>query len=62
MSESAITEFKIVEAARKRFAKVVVANRRVDDSWSEVIDYCRTAWPTRIARSSAFCFSTRRTA
>jgi DNA repair protein RadC len=43
MSESAITEFKIVEASAKRFAKIVARNRRSMTSWSEVIDYCRTA-------------------
>jgi DNA repair protein RadC len=43
MSESAVTEFKIVEASAKRFAKVVARNRRSMTSWSEVIDYCRTA-------------------
>ena len=43
MSESAVTEFKIVEASAKRFAKIVARNRRSMSSWSEVIDYCRTA-------------------
>jgi DNA repair protein RadC len=43
MSEGAVTEFKIVEASAKRFAKVVARNRRSMTSWSEVIDYCRTA-------------------
>ena len=43
MSESAVTEFKIVEASAKRFAKIVARNRRSMTSWSEVIDYCRTA-------------------
>jgi DNA repair protein RadC len=43
MSESAVTEFKIVEASAKRFAKIVARNRRSLTSWSEVIDYCRTA-------------------
>jgi len=43
MSDGAVTEFKIVEASAKRFAKIVARNRRSMSSWSEVIDYCRTA-------------------
>jgi DNA repair protein RadC len=43
MTEGAVTEFKIVEASAKRFAKIVARNRRSMTSWSEVIDYCRTA-------------------
>src|SRR5271155_4807089 len=43
MTEGAVTEFKIVEASAKRFAKVLARNRRSMSSWSEVIDYCRTA-------------------
>jgi DNA repair protein RadC len=43
MSTGAITEFKIIEASAKRFAKGLVRKRRSMASWSEVIDYCRTA-------------------
>ena len=43
LGEGAITEFKIVEAAAKRFAKGVINKRKALGSWSEVIDYCRTA-------------------
>jgi DNA repair protein RadC len=43
MSEGAATEFKIVEASARRFAKGLVKKRRAMGSWSEVIDYCRTA-------------------
>jgi DNA repair protein RadC len=43
MSEGAVTEFKIVEASAKRFAKVLARTRRSMSSWTEVIDYCRTA-------------------
>ena len=43
MSEGVATEFKIVEAAAKRFAKGVIKKRRSLGSWSEVLDYCRTA-------------------
>lgn len=43
VSEGVATEFKIVEAAAKRFAKGVIKKRRSLGSWSEVVDYCRTA-------------------
>jgi DNA repair protein RadC len=43
MSAGAIDEFKIVEASAKRFAKGVARKRLTIGSWSEVIDYCRTA-------------------
>jgi DNA repair protein RadC len=43
VSEAVATEFKIVEASARRFAKGVVQKRRALGSWSEVIDYCRTA-------------------
>ncbi len=43
MRPAAIVEFKIVEAAVKRFAKGAVRKRRPMDSWSEVVDYCRTS-------------------
>src|SRR5271169_3008659 len=43
MSAGAVTEFKIVEASARRFAKVVATKRRAMGSWKEVIDYCRTA-------------------
>jgi len=43
MTESAITEFKILEAGAKRFAKGAAKKRLAIGSWSELIDYCRTA-------------------
>ncbi len=43
MRESAIVEFKIVEAAAQRFAKGAVRKRLPMGSWSEVVDYCRTS-------------------
>ncbi len=43
MSEGAISEFKIVEAAAQRFAKGAMKKRLAMGSWSEVIDYCRTS-------------------
>ena len=43
MSAGAVAEFKIVEAAAQRFAKGAVKKRLPMGSWSEVIDYCRTA-------------------
>jgi DNA repair protein RadC len=43
MSEGAITEFKILEAAAKRFAKGAAKKRLPIGSWSELIDYCRTS-------------------
>ena len=43
MSAGAIDEFKIVEASAKRFAKGVARKRLSIGSWSEVVDYCRTA-------------------
>ncbi len=43
VSEAGALEFKIVEASARRFAKGIVKKRRALGSWSEVIDYCRTA-------------------
>jgi len=43
VSEGVAAEFKIVEASARRFAKGLVKKRRALGSWSEVIDYCRTA-------------------
>ena len=43
VSEGAAAEFKIVEASARRFARGLVQKRRALGSWSEVIDYCRTA-------------------
>ncbi len=43
MSQSAIAEFKIVEAGAKRFAKGVARKRLPVGSFSAVVDYCRTA-------------------
>jgi DNA repair protein RadC len=43
MSAASITEFKILEAGAKRFAKGAAKKRLPMGSWSEVVDYCRTA-------------------
>jgi DNA repair protein RadC len=43
VSEGVAAEFKIVEASAKRFARGQIKKRRSLGSWSEVIDYCRTA-------------------
>ena len=43
LSSSAISEFKIVEAAAERFAKGAVKKRLPMGSWSAVVDYCRTS-------------------
>jgi DNA repair protein RadC len=43
LGEAAITELKIVEAAAHQLARGQVQKRRVLSSWSNVLDYCRTA-------------------
>jgi DNA repair protein RadC len=43
MSAASIDEFKILEAGARRFAKGAVRKRLPLGSWSEVVDYCRTA-------------------
>jgi DNA repair protein RadC len=43
LGEGGITEFKIVQAAASRLARGQVKQRPVLSSWSNVIDYCRTA-------------------
>jgi DNA repair protein RadC len=43
IGESVVTDLKILQAAARRVAKGAVAKRMVLSSWSEVIDYCRTA-------------------
>jgi DNA repair protein RadC len=43
LGDSAITEFKIVQAAAARFLRGAVKTRPVLSSWSSVLDYCRTA-------------------
>jgi len=43
VSETVATEFKIVEASARRFARGLVKKRHALGSWSQVIDYCRTA-------------------
>ena len=43
MGEAAITELKIVHAAASRLARGQVRKRPVLSSWSNVLDYCRTA-------------------
>ena len=43
LGESAITDLKIVEAAARRLTKGAVKARPTLGSWTEVLDYCRTA-------------------
>ena len=43
MTEAAIIEVKIVQAAAQRFAKSSLEKRRSLTSFSAVLDYCRTA-------------------
>ena len=43
LGEGAITELKIVEAAARRLTKGAVKTRPTLGSWTEVLDYCRTA-------------------
>jgi DNA repair protein RadC len=42
VSEGVATEFKIVEASARRFARGQIQKRRSLGSWSLVIEYCRT--------------------
>ena len=43
MGDAAVTELKIVQAAAGRLARGQVQKRPVLSSWSNVLDYCRTA-------------------
>jgi DNA repair protein RadC len=43
LGDSAITELKIVQAAASRMLKGEVKKRQVLSSWSNVLDYCRSA-------------------
>jgi DNA repair protein RadC len=43
LGDSAITELKVVQAAANRLARGQVKKRPVLSSWSNVLDYCRTA-------------------
>ena len=43
LGDSAITDLKIVQAAASRLARGQVKKRTVLASWSNVLDYCRTA-------------------
>ncbi len=43
LGESAITDLKIVEAAARRLTKGAVKARPTLGSWTEVLDYCRSA-------------------
>jgi len=43
VSDGVAAEFKVIEASARRFAKGLVKKRHALGSWSEVIDYCRTA-------------------
>jgi DNA repair protein RadC len=42
LSDAAITELKIIQAAASRLARGQVNARHVLSSWSSVLDYCRT--------------------
>ena len=42
LGDSAIVEFKIVEAAAHRLAQAKVLNRPAFKQWSEIVAYCRT--------------------
>ena len=42
LSEAAVVEFKIVEAAAQRLVRGSVSRRAVLSSWSAVLDYCRS--------------------
>jgi hypothetical protein len=57
LGDSAITEFKIVQAA-SRFLRGAVKKRPVLSSWSSVLDYCRTAQAFAVPSNSACCSST----
>jgi DNA repair protein RadC len=43
VSSSVATDLKILEAAARRLAKGAVRERQLLSSWTEVIEYCRTA-------------------
>ncbi len=43
MGEAVVTEMKIVEAAARRLTRGAIKGRQALSSWSEVIEYCRTA-------------------
>jgi len=43
LGEAAITELKIVQVAASRLARGQIRQRAVLSSWSNVLDYCRTA-------------------
>jgi DNA repair protein RadC len=43
LSEAAITELKLVQAAAQRFVRGEVNRREPLSSWTAVLDYCRTA-------------------
>jgi DNA repair protein RadC len=43
LGDAAVTELKVVQAAANRLARGQVRRRPVLSSWSNVLDYCRTA-------------------
>lgn len=43
VKDATATDFKVIEAAARRFAKGAIGKRTVLSSWSALIDYCRTA-------------------
>jgi len=43
VKDATATDFKVIEAAARRFAKGAIGKRPVLSSWAALIDYCRTA-------------------
>ena len=43
IKDASATDFKIIEAAARRFARGAIGKRTILSSWSAVIEYCRTA-------------------
>lgn len=43
VKDATATDFKVIEASARRFAKGAIGKKTVLSSWSAVIDYCRTA-------------------
>jgi DNA repair protein RadC len=43
VGEAVALDLKIVEAAAQRLARGVIADRQVLDSWTTLLEYCRTA-------------------
>jgi DNA repair protein RadC len=43
VKDATATDFKVIEASARRFAKGAIGKKTVLSSWSALIDYCRTA-------------------